>query len=492
MKRPFLNSFAAILVLPLVVHLPASLQAQTDVLLGRPDFQNLLFDPAPDIPDVPTLTQAPAVTLISGGVWAPGKPGTPTDGGIELLQALVGQPVAPAAFWYLAPAPLPVQSHFLDERLSIYSAVDYGGRYRNHYAPMAEWIGFEHAALIRGIDLPALEVHLVDARSGEVLGDGRPSASDPSGTVLTFPYAGPATHTVRVAAPTAGLIGRYEIAFYPVLRPAGPWWQGTLSGEDRSSTNRVDGVGLGPWYFEDYLLQGVAAGERIAVRVLSSDFTPFVEERVLPSESERRGHADLHIVTVGGGPGGPRDHLIRVTTDASGALGGYRVKAGRIPEIWSISPAAGLPGTLVTVRGTNFLDADNPVLTDAKIGGVPAGMTDPIVRNGAHEVQIQVPLDAVTGPIFVQTDVIGATSSNAFVVLAAVGAIRREAGGSISFGVSNAVAGLGNVVEATASLTPPIAWERVATNAIATAGVWRFTNASPGLFPQRFFRVRKE
>jgi hypothetical protein len=53
-------------------------------------------------------------------------------------------------------------------------------------------------------------------------------------------------------------------------------------------------------------------------------------------------------------------------------------------------------------------------------------------------------------------------------------------------GVSNRV----HVVEATTNLSPPAAWQPIATNNLGPVGVWNFTNSTVGN-PMRFFRARE-
>jgi len=132
------------------------------------------------------------------------------------------------------------------------------------------------------------------------------------------------------------------------------------------------------------------------------------------------------------------------------------------------------------------------LVTGVRFGAVPAGSTEAIDRGAWQEFDAQVPPEAVTGPISVLPESPNGRSTNAFIVLAPVGGARRESGDRLSFGVSNTVAGVQNVVEATTDLRPPVTWQRVATNTAVSPGNWRYTNANPSAFPQRFFRVRKE
>jgi hypothetical protein len=471
---------------------PAWCHAQGDTLLARPDFQNGLFDPAAAIPELPFFRQASSLTLLSGGVWDSRVAGTPSDGGIQLVQAIIGQPVAPAAFWYLAPAPLPVQSRFRDERLTRHSAIDPAGRYRNHYAPLTDLIDAEHGAYLKGVTVSGLALDLVDGASGASIESGQSISGDPAESLLLFTLSASENDTVRVASATGGEEGRYEIALYPVLRPDhGALVLGTLSSKDRSSTNRSGAVGAGLWYFDDYLLQGVRTGERIVIRVEAAEFAPFIEARFLSDEQVQDYHEGTNkILEVRGTEAGPRDYLIRVTSAVNGALGGYRVAVSRIPEVWSFSPTSGAPGTWVTVRGTNFLQGFNPLVTGVKFAGISASLGEPVNRGGWQEFEAQVPLEAVSGPITVSTQGAEGSSANHFVVLASVTGLRREADGALSFAVSNSVGGIRNVVEAANDLNPPIAWNSVATNSPSIPGFWRWTNDPSGPASRQFYRVK--
>ncbi len=495
-KLPTIIPAICVALIELAVSFPA--HTQSDTLLVRPDFQNWLFDPRAEIPAVPGLVQGPAVTLVSGGVWESGKPGTPSDGQIELLQALIGQPFAPGAFWYLAPAPLPDQSRFRDERLTAYSAIDSAGVYRNHYTVLAEQRDAEYAAYLRSTNQPGLSLRLTDGRSGAVIKNGQTVLGNEAEVLLTFTWPASLEDTLRVGGVSARQTAQYELALYPVLRP-GQVWAGNLTQSDRVQTNRAGGVGSGRWTYDDYLLQGVRAGEQITFRVEDADFVPFMEIRSVAHEEVQASHDFLgarnSTFTVGGVPEvGARVYLIRVTSRLSGQLGRYRVSASRSPQIVDFSPKSGPPGTWVTVRGLNFLEGDSPLVTGVFFGAFEAGSTVPRSIAGVEEFDAFVPPEAVTGPITVTNAVlgVGSVSSSPFVVFSAIGAVRREASRGISFAISNAAPGMRHIVEATGDLLPPIQWSSVTNYTASTPGTWRYTNANSGAIGQRFFRVRRE
>jgi len=193
---------------------------------------------------------------------------------------------------------------------------------------------------------------------------------------------------------------------------------------------------------------------------------------------------------------GARDYLIRVTSAASGAEGDYVLRvesAGAEPVIWSFTPGAGVPGTWVTVRGTNFVDGIQPLFDGVAVGGVGAASLEPQDRGTWQEFSTLVPPDARTGPIaLLRNQEPVAQSTNDFIVLAPVGGVRRESGGRLSFGVSNTVAGIRIVVESTPSLSEPVVWTPAATNAVIVPGVWRYTNAPGDAASQKYFRAKTE
>jgi hypothetical protein len=115
-----------------------------------------------------------------------------------------------------------------------------------------------------------------------------------------------------------------------------------------------------------------------------------------------------------------------------------------------------------------------------------------VIQSSWQEFMAQVPPGAVSGPITVLTDGGTGSSTNEFVVLAPLGGVRRETGGGLSFGVSNAVVGGRNLVQAATNLHPPVIWQSVATNQVSGPAVWRYTNGNLNSFQQRFFRVRME
>ncbi len=335
---------------------------------------------------------------------------------------------------------------------------------------------------------PLLRVY--DFETGSLIAAG--TAMDGQAMAVFARQAG-ATYRATVSTTEPGQAGGFAVALYPVAHP-GDSMQGTLELKDRFSLTRAAAVGAGRWIYDDYLLRGVAAGDRVEIAVDGEVFAPFLEIRLLADESvqDYRDGAS-YTLTVQGTAQGARDYLIRVTTSASGALGGYTLRVDRVeaaPEIWSFSPGSGVPGTKVLLRGTNFLDGLNPVVTGVEFGGAPANWDDPVATGSWQEFMAEVPLAGVSGPIRVLTAGTAGVSTTAFIVLSPVGDVRRETGGGFSFAISNAVAGIQNVVERAETLTAPVAWTPVTTN-VADSGGWRFTNAAPGAGSQQFFRVRR-
>ncbi len=477
-------------------HSTSVLQAQGDTLLARPDYQNWLFDPAAAIPGVPAFQQSPAVTLLSGGVWSTGAAGTPSDGGIELVQAIIGQPVAPAAFWYLAPAPLPVQSRFSDERLTVYSAVSEAGRYRNHYLSTSTLENQEHAAYLKPVGGLSV-IFSRHAADGSLLQTGESLPASPGEWLMTFPLVASAGQTLRVEGTTPGQVGTSQVALYPVVRACTSLMSESLGVGDRRLPTRAGAVGTGLYYFRDYLLRGAAVGHKMVVYVQPAGFVPWIEARRLSDEGvESFQEGNTLSLVVDGLAGVPRDYLIRVTSRDSGAVGAYRISVARQVEVLGFSPASGAPGTRVRVSGNGFLNDGNPIVTSVRVGGALSNWDEPMKVGEREGFEFEVPPNAVSGPIRVGTCLAQAdgVSQDTFLVLSAIGVgdVRHEAGVGFSFGITNAVAGGRNVVEATTSLSPPIAWEPVVTNQVTAPGVWRYLDPAPSSFPQRFFRVRSE
>ncbi len=337
------------------------------------------------------------------------------------------------------------------------------------------------------------ELSLIRSESVNQISTARASNSG-SAVLLLVTNRRPERPTLLVSTVESTGAGPYELGVYPVIRPRQAV-AGELALSDRSSTNRTAAVGNGLWYYDDYLLQGLSRGDRVSVTVNASGFEPFVEVRLLSDETVQHWWQEgaTHVWTIQGTAEGVRDYLIRVTSKASDALGPYSMSVERAalnPEIWSFAPTSGSPGTWVTVRGTNFLDGPNPNMTGVLFGGTNAASLEPVVGDGWHEFLAIVPVDARTGPISVlRQDQVVATSTDVFTVLAPIGNVRRETGGRMSFAVSNAIAGVDYVIEATEALNSPIAWTAVQTNALNSPGVWRFTNSVGGVRPERYYRV---
>jgi hypothetical protein len=284
---------------------------------------------------------------------------------------------------------------------------------------------------------------------------------------------------------------------FPAHRP-GDGVGGLLSTNSQLLGGRAESPPGWFGYGEDYLLQGVQVGESVVLELVSTDFDAFLEVRLL----EGFGHVD-HDDNGGGGTGAgsisrihltmpDRAVLVRVTSKEAGATGYYQVSVLRSqsPMVWGFSPASGVPGTWVRVRGTNFVFDGDSKLTGVDFGGGTDNTVPEAVANAIEQYfDVQVPEVAVSGLITVHTFNGNGSSTNPFVVLGRLGAARREAGAGISFAVTNGGSNQINWVQTATSLTPPILWETVATNVAFSPGIWRYTNPPLPFFPQRFFRV---
>jgi C1A family cysteine protease len=111
-------------------------------------------------------------------------------------------------------------------------------------------------------------------------------------------------------------------------------------------------------------------------------------------------------------------HELRLVTDSTGAIDesneadnesirNITVVSGEVPDIDSFSPASGLAGTLVVIRGTNLIH-----VRGVSFGGSAATY----LVNSANQITATVPAGAVTGTIVVQTDAGTAESATAFVI----------------------------------------------------------------------------
>jgi subtilisin-like proprotein convertase family protein len=89
------------------------------------------------------------------------------------------------------------------------------------------------------------------------------------------------------------------------------------------------------------------------------------------------------------------------------------------PTITSFSPSSGIPGTLVSINGSNFTGA-----SAVTFGGVAASG---FVVASPTLITATVPVGAVTGPIAVTTPIGTATSAASFTVSPVAGAITTEA-----------------------------------------------------------------
>ncbi len=358
--------------------------------------------------------------------------------------------------------------------------------------------GAELAAYARSLGEFAPGLRIYDLASGMAVGSSNLVAATGDQLLVTFAHQSSVGIGLEVVGPEDGSTGDYEAAVFPVVRP-GEAVMGALTEADPVTTNRTAAVGAGRWLYDDYLLRGVAAGEKLVVRLEQAGFEPFLEMQLVghtigggewPNYTEGAVHYAPALPGIGGVP---RDVIIRVTSRSSGAGGPYRMRVDRLSAlaVWSFAPEAGVAGTWVTVRGTNFLNGLNPAVTGVRFGQVLAALTEPVDRGAWQEFEALVPEGAVTGPIVVDGETGSAASTNNFVVLAPVMQARLDAAGLFSFGVSNSVIGGRNVVEAAMDLNPPVRWQPTATNLVVTPGVWRYTNTVSGDISQQFFRIRK-
>jgi uncharacterized repeat protein (TIGR01451 family) len=95
---------------------------------------------------------------------------------------------------------------------------------------------------------------------------------------------------------------------------------------------------------------------------------------------------------------------IIITTPAGSASSG---RFYGMPVITGFSPTNGLPGVIVTITGTNFLDASS-----VKFNGLDAA----ILSNNGGVITVALPAGATTGPITVTAPAGTATSAKSFIV----------------------------------------------------------------------------
>ena len=152
--------------------------------------------------------------------------------------------------------------------------------------------------------------------------------------------------------------------------------------------------------------------------------------------------------------------------DAGAIGGGWRLGVRtNAPTIASFTPTSGIPGTLVSINGANFVGA-----TAVTFGGVAASG---FVVASASVITAAVPVGAVTGPITVTTPVGTATSATDFTVSAVAPSITSftPVGGPV--GTSVVITGT-NLTDATS-----VAFGGIATGAYTVNSATQITAMVP-------------
>ncbi|MBI3417855.1 MAG: S8 family serine peptidase [Verrucomicrobia bacterium] len=146
------------------------------------------------------------------------------------------------------------------------------------------------------------------------------------------------------------------------------------------------------------------------------------------------------------------------------------------------SPASGMPGTKVTLTGTNFTGA-----TGVLFNGSSASFSNALANNLDLKITAIVPADATSGSITIVTPHGSVISADIFEVLPLpVLAAAFTAQGMLILSWPETLNGF--VLESTAGFSPPN-WQMAAEIPIINNGRWEVTaSANPG---QRYFRLRK-
>lgn len=485
-RTRILTSLAALALL--AVTRPAA-RAQGDTLLARPDFQNVLYDPAPIAPPGTSLAQPASVTLLSGSADVEVRTNTPNDGTNYLVLSLIGQPVAPAFFWYLAPAPLLVHQRMLDERLSIYSAVDVAGRFRNHYSLLGMGNGIEYGAYGKNDSGFDLVLKLVDGQTGVVLSSNDVLTSTSEALAL-FTNSPGLSYSVQATTVETNAAGSYTIALYPVVRP-GAEVSGVLTAADPPDPFQSGGA----YRSQDYLLMGVSRPQTVRLRLESTGFDGKLEvarldqpELVVSSAlpgSVGAGVAQMEFTHQG------ENYLVRVTSGLPLQTGSYRLVVERkLPVVAGFSPLGTNVGGTVVITG-DFWPSDNKQSTWVGFGGGQwVKPTPPNIQT--NTITVLVPSNAVSGPLMVTNINGSAVSSVQFVVWQAPPQIRAVGvvtNGQFSIEVTGAAGGT-VVIETATNLSQPILWLPLVTNQLSGAGTLTYTVGVTNQPRQQFYRTR--
>lgn len=146
------------------------------------------------------------------------------------------------------------------------------------------------------------------------------------------------------------------------------------------------------------------------------------------------------------------------------------------------SPAMGIPGTAVTLTGTNFIGA-----TAILVGGANATFTHGLGKTLDLRLTFVVPPDAISGPITVVTPYGTATSATSFQVLPPPLSARGTSGGQVE--VAWSAIGNNFILEWAPDLSTS-AWQTVAAQPLISNGRSRVIDS--GTEGVRFYRLRAE
>lgn len=181
--------------------------------------------------------------------------------------------------------------------------------------------------------------------------------------------------------------------------------------------------------------------------------------------------------------------VLRADGDFNKARGTFTLKWSPTPPagITGFTPSQATPGTRVTINGRNFTGATR-VLFNGASSLFNAWTIGSFVDSKLTAV---VPSDATTGPITVETPHGNGTSPASFEVIrpepVLVLSAQRQPDGGVE--LSAPWVGLNMVLEASASLAPPIVWQPIYTNAPDTA--LKLTIPGAEQATQRFYRAVK-
>jgi hypothetical protein len=236
-----------------------------------------------------------------------------------------------------------------------------------------------------------------------VQGDSAAESDEGFTVTLSNPSAGLSIAT----ASASGTIRNDDAAAPPpsqVLSAANGFISGVLTGSEPDNPSRPGS------YCKDYQLQLSQATSTVVIGLLSNDFDAFLQVidaadlRVVASNDDRSSTITDSLLSFT--PQSGRNYLVRVSTYAPAATGGFELYATRPPQVSGNLPS--VAGSVVSALDSGGIDPFNPdrwgaFCEDYDLTALVAGVAVTVGVEAGFDAYLQI-LDSVTGGVVAVND----------------------------------------------------------------------------------------